>query len=147
MQSILGLETNLWLAEDKLSNSMDAAEYKHVVLGLIFLKYISDTFDMHRVKLVEGKGDYEGANPEDQDEYNAVNVFWVPLTDCIQLVGVASKSKDVLGRSSSISTHNSLVRRVKTAASSIPTPATSDCSSKYSPPTKAGYTIPPAARA
>jgi type I restriction enzyme M protein len=57
---------------------MDAAEYKHVVLGLIFLKYISDTFEQHREKLLAGEGDYAGANPEDQDEYKAENVFWVP---------------------------------------------------------------------
>jgi type I restriction enzyme M protein len=57
---------------------MDAAEYKHVVLGLIFLKYISDTFEEHRAKLVAGKDDYKGADPEDPDEYKAENVFWVP---------------------------------------------------------------------
>jgi type I restriction enzyme M protein len=57
---------------------MDAAEYKHVVLGLIFLKYISDTFEEHRAKLLAGKGDYAGANAEDPDEYKAENVFWVP---------------------------------------------------------------------
>ncbi len=74
----LGFEAKLWLAADKLRNNMDAAEYKHVVLGLIFLKYISDTFDEHHAKLVAGKGDYAGANPEDQDEYKAENVFWVP---------------------------------------------------------------------
>ncbi len=74
----LGFEAKLWLAADKLRNNMDAAEYKHVVLGLIFLKYISDTFEEHRAKLVEGKGDYAGANPEDKDEYKAENVFWVP---------------------------------------------------------------------
>ena len=44
----LGFEAKLWLAADKLRNNMDAAEYKHVVLGLIFLKYISDTFEEHR---------------------------------------------------------------------------------------------------
>ncbi len=48
----LGFEAKLWLAADKLRNNMDAAEYKHVVLGLIFLKYISDTFEEHRAKLV-----------------------------------------------------------------------------------------------
>ena len=74
----LGFEAKLWLAADKLRNNMDAAEYKHVVLGLIFLKYISDTFEEHRAMLVAGKGDYAGANPEDQDEYKAENVFWVP---------------------------------------------------------------------
>ena len=74
----LGFEAKLWLTADKLRNNMDAAEYKHVVLGLIFLKYISDTFEEHRARLVAGEGDYEGANPEDPDEYKAENVFWVP---------------------------------------------------------------------
>ncbi len=74
----IGFEAKLWLTADKLRNNMDAAEYKHVVLGLIFLKYISDTFEEHRAKLVEGKGDYAGANAEDPDEYKAENVFWVP---------------------------------------------------------------------
>jgi type I restriction enzyme M protein len=74
----IGFEGKLWLTADKLRNNMDAAEYKHVVLGLIFLKYISDTFEEHRARLVEGKGDYAGANPEDPDEYKAENVFWVP---------------------------------------------------------------------
>lgn len=74
----LGFGAKLWLAADKLPNNMDAAEYKHVVLGLIFLKYISDTFEQHRAKLLTGKGDYAGANPEDKDEYKAENVFCVP---------------------------------------------------------------------
>ena len=74
----IGFEAKLWLTADKLRNNMDAAEYKHVVLGLIFLKYISDTFEEHRAKLLAGLGDYEGANPEDPDEYKAENVFWVP---------------------------------------------------------------------
>ena len=74
----IGFEAKLWLAADKLRNNMDAAEYKHVVLGLIFLKYISDTFEEHRTKLLGGQGDYAGANPEDPDEYKAENVFWVP---------------------------------------------------------------------
>jgi type I restriction enzyme M protein len=74
----LGFEAKLWLAADKLRNNMDAAEYKHVVLGLIFLKYISDSFDEHHAKLVAGEGDFEGSDPEDKDEYLAANVFWVP---------------------------------------------------------------------
>jgi type I restriction enzyme M protein len=74
----LGFEAKLWLAADKLRNNMDAAEYKHVVLGLIFLKYISDSFEEHRAKLLAGAGDYAGANAEDPDEYRAENVFWVP---------------------------------------------------------------------
>ena len=74
----LGFEAKLWLAADKLRNNMDAAEYKHVVLGLIFLKYISDSFEEHHAKLVAGEGDCAGSNPEDKDEYLAANVFWVP---------------------------------------------------------------------
>jgi type I restriction enzyme M protein len=74
----LGFEAKLWLAADKLRNNMDAAEYKHVVLGLIFLKYISDAFEEMRAKLIAGAGDYAGADPEDADEYRAENVFWVP---------------------------------------------------------------------
>ena len=74
----LGFEAKLWLAADKLRNNMDAAEYKHVVLGLIFLKYISDSFEEHHAKLAAGKGDYAGADPEDPDEYKAENIFWVP---------------------------------------------------------------------
>ncbi len=74
----LGFEAKLWLTADKLRNNMDAAEYKHVVLGLIFLKYISDTFEEHHARLIDGTGDYAGANPEDKDEYLAANVFWVP---------------------------------------------------------------------
>jgi len=75
----LGFEAKLWLTADKLRNNMDAAEYKHVVLGLIFLKYISDSFEDQRAKLLAGEGEYEGANPEDPDEYKAENVFWVPV--------------------------------------------------------------------
>ncbi len=75
----IGFEAKLWLAADKLRNNMDAAEYKHVVLGLIFLKYISDAFEELHQKLMAGAGEYEGSDPEDQDEYKAQNVFWVPL--------------------------------------------------------------------
>jgi len=53
--SALGFEATLWSAAEKLKGNMDAAEYKHVVLGLIFLKYISDTFEEHRAKLVAGR--------------------------------------------------------------------------------------------
>ncbi|MGB4595204.1 MAG: class I SAM-dependent DNA methyltransferase [Anaerolineaceae bacterium] len=72
------LEKKLWAAADKMRSNMDAAEYKHVVLGLIFLKYISDAFNGLYQKLLENTGDYEGANPEDPDEYLANNVFFVP---------------------------------------------------------------------
>ena len=72
------LESTLWKTADKLRKNMDAAEYKHIVLGLIFLKYISDAFEVLHSKLVEGKGDYEGADPEDPNEYTAEKVFFVP---------------------------------------------------------------------
>ncbi|HET7435844.1 MAG TPA: class I SAM-dependent DNA methyltransferase [Thermoanaerobaculia bacterium] len=86
----LGFEATLWAAADKLRNNMDAAEYKHVVLGLIFLKYISDAFDERRNQIL-----VESSEPasqwfvkdeaereellEDRDEYASHNVFWVPL--------------------------------------------------------------------
>ncbi|MDL1888317.1 SAM-dependent DNA methyltransferase [Nitrospirales bacterium NOB] len=72
----LGFESELWRAADALRSNMDAAEYKHVVLGLIFLKYISDAFEELRTKLQADRA--KGADPEDPDEYRAVNVFWVP---------------------------------------------------------------------
>lgn len=70
----IGFEEKLWLAADKLRSNMDASEYKHVVLGLIFLKYVSDSFDeKYQQLLAEGYGD-----EEDRDEYVADNIFWVP---------------------------------------------------------------------
>ena len=71
-----GYENELWNAANALRGTMDAAEYKHVVLGLIFLKYISDAFEEHYAVL-DGQR-YEGVDPEDRDEYTADNVFWVP---------------------------------------------------------------------
>src|SRR2546430_14630781 len=70
----LGFEAKLWQAADKMRGNLDAAEYKHVVLGLIFLKYISEAFEEKHAALSVEKG----ANPEDRDEYLAENVFWVP---------------------------------------------------------------------
>lgn len=72
------LEVILWKAADKLRKNIDAAEYKHVVLGLIFLKYISDSFESHYERLKTGEGEFAGADPEDKDEYTACNVFFVP---------------------------------------------------------------------
>ena len=85
----LGFDTKLWQAADKLRSNMDAAEYKHVVLGLIFLKYISDAFEDRRAMI-----ERDASNPEsewyvrepqeryevmeDRDEYSAANIFWVP---------------------------------------------------------------------
>jgi type I restriction enzyme M protein len=73
-------EKTLFKAADKLRKNIDAAEYKHIALGLVFLKYISDSFEALHNKLIEGKGDYKGADPEDADEYRAENVFFVPQT-------------------------------------------------------------------
>jgi len=72
----LGFESELWRAADALRSNMDAAEYKHVVLGLIFLKYISDAFEEQHAKLERERK--SGTDPEDPDEYRAVNIFWVP---------------------------------------------------------------------
>ncbi|MFZ5452419.1 MAG: N-6 DNA methylase [Thermodesulfobacteriota bacterium] len=72
----LDFKKELWQAADALRSNMDAAEYKHVVLGLIFLKYISDAFEEQHAKL-ESQRD-QGADPEDPDEYRAINIFWVP---------------------------------------------------------------------
>ena len=72
----VGYEAELWKMADALRGSMDAAEYKHVVLGLIFLKYISDAFEEQHAKLVADKS--SGADPEDPDEYRALSIFWVP---------------------------------------------------------------------
>src|SRR5438309_1266306 len=70
----LGFEQKLWQMADKLRGHMDAAEYKHVVLGLIFLKYISDAFQERYEALKKERH----ADPEDRDEYTAEHVFWVP---------------------------------------------------------------------
>ncbi len=76
MDTIKNLEKTLWATADKLRNNMDAAEYKHVVLGLIFLKYISDSFEELYNQLKEDSLSDE----EDKDEYMAQNVFYVPPT-------------------------------------------------------------------
>ena len=72
-----GYEAKLWQMADALRGSMDAAEYKHVVLGLIFLKYISDAFEEIYARLEAERS--QGADPEDPDEYRAENIFWVPV--------------------------------------------------------------------
>lgn len=70
------IEKQLWKAADKLRKNIDAAEYKHIILGLIFLKYISDDFEEMHLKLLAEVD--EGADPEDREEYLAENVFFVP---------------------------------------------------------------------
>jgi type I restriction enzyme M protein len=72
----VGYEAELWQMADALRGSMDAALYKHVVLGLIFLKYISDAFEEQHAKLLAEQA--KGADPEDPDEYRAQSIFWVP---------------------------------------------------------------------
>jgi type I restriction enzyme M protein len=75
--SVVGIdEAKLWSMADALRNNMDAAEYKHVVLGLIFLKYISDAFEAKHAELEAQRE--QGADPEDPDEYRAASIFWVP---------------------------------------------------------------------
>ncbi len=73
----LGFEEKLWLAADKMRGHMDAAEYKHVVLGLIFLKYISDAYLEKRAELISISST-TGADPADPNEYLADNIFIVP---------------------------------------------------------------------
>jgi type I restriction enzyme M protein len=72
----IGFEEKLWATADKMRNNMDPAEYKHVVLGLIFLKYISDSFEEKHQELE--KDPEKLSDPEDKDEYKAENIFWVP---------------------------------------------------------------------
>ena len=76
--ALVGYEAELWRMADTLRGSMDAAEYKHVALGLIFLKYISDAFEEAKAKL-EANQHTTGADPDDADEYRADNIFWVPV--------------------------------------------------------------------
>ena len=87
----VGFEEQLWQAADKLRSNMDAAEYKHVVLGLIFLKYVSDSFKEKYEKLMaEGYGD-----EEDRDEYLADNIFWVPKDARWENIKAHATSTDV----------------------------------------------------
>jgi len=87
----LGFEAQMWQAADALRGSMDAAEYKHVVLGLIFLKYISDAFEEQHAKLKNDKG----ADPEDPDEYRAENIFWVPTKARWELIRSKAKQPTI----------------------------------------------------
>jgi len=73
----LGFENQLWAAADRMRGHMDASEDKHVVLGLIFLKYISDAFQAKYDEL-EATKETEYIDPEDRDEYAAENIFWLP---------------------------------------------------------------------
>ncbi len=87
----LGFEATLWSAADQLRGAMDASEYKHPVLGLIFLKYISDAFEELHAQLAR---DPE-SDPEDRDEYRARNVFWVPPDARWSQIAAKAKSPQI----------------------------------------------------
>lgn len=101
------LEATLWEAADKLRSKMDAAQYKHIVLGLIFLKFVSDTFEVRRRELearVDDPNDAEYYMPtpeakasvlEDRDEYTAKGVFWIPETHRWADLRAAAKQPDI----------------------------------------------------
>ena len=102
----LGFEEKLWLAADKLRGSVDAAEYKHVVLGLLFLKYISDAFQARRQELDALSRDEDSdwfcpdddareALLEDRDEYASKNVFWVPPEARWKQIQAQAKRPDI----------------------------------------------------
>lgn len=86
------LEATLWAAADKLRGHLDAADYKQIVLGLIFLKYISDRFTVRRDQILQ---EDVGADPEDRDEYTAEGVFWVPASARWNEVQAAAKQTDI----------------------------------------------------
>lgn len=87
----VGFEEQLWQAADKLRSNMDAAEYKHVVLGLIFLKYVSDSFtEKYNALKAEGYGD-----EEDRDEYLADNIFWVPKEARWEIIKAHATNPDI----------------------------------------------------
>jgi type I restriction enzyme M protein len=90
----LGFENQLWAAADKMRGHMDASEYKHVVLGLIFLKYISDAFQAKYIEL-EATRESEYSDPEDRDEYAAANIFWVPKEARWEKLLAVAKQPDI----------------------------------------------------
>ncbi len=87
----IGFEEKLWQAADKLRGSMDAAEYKNVALGIIFLKYVSDSFEEKYEELLND----EYADEEDKDEYLAENIFWVPKEARWQYINDNSKKPEI----------------------------------------------------
>ena len=102
------IKRTLWAAADKLRANMDAAEYKHLVLGLIFVKYISDTFAARRTELTRRFTDESdeyflhdcdnemlAGELEDRDYYKEVNVFWVPETARWEALRAAAKQADI----------------------------------------------------
>ncbi len=87
----LGFEDKIWKAADLLRGSIDAAEYKNVVLGLIFLKYISDQFDLKHQQLVEEGDGFE----EDKDEYTSENIFYVPADARWSVISAAAHTPEI----------------------------------------------------
>ena len=87
----IGFEEKLWHTADKLRGSMDAAEYKNVALGIIFLKYVSDSFEEKYEELLND----EYADEEDKDEYLAENIFWVPKEARWQYINNNSKKPEI----------------------------------------------------
>src|SRR3989344_5718989 len=73
----LGFEEKLWAVADKMRNNMDPSEYKHIVLGLIFLKYISDSFE-DCINTIKNDSEFQEWELHDTDSFTARNVFWVP---------------------------------------------------------------------
>ena len=104
--SALDFEAQLWAAADKMRGHMDASEYKHVCLGLIFLKYISDAFEEKRTQLLFGFSDPKGEwfikdepqradAAENRDEYLAANVFWLPPEARWHTIKAKAKSPEI----------------------------------------------------
>lgn len=100
------LEAILWAAADKLRGSIDASEYKNVVLGLVFLKYVSDRFEEYRAFLVEAGADPDSSyyvedeerradQVEDRDEYTAENIFWIPIDARWDVLQASAKQADI----------------------------------------------------
>ncbi|EKD06077.1 class I SAM-dependent DNA methyltransferase [Limnospira platensis] len=90
----LGFEQTLWAAADKMRGHMDAAEYKHVTLGLIFLKYISDAFQ-ERYDDLAARQETDYTDPEDPDEYVGENMFWVPQEARWSTIQASAKQPDI----------------------------------------------------
>lgn len=89
--AVIGFEEKLWAAADKLRNNMDSGEYKHVVLGLIFLKYVSDSFKEKWQDLMELDPDFA----EDRDAYMAEGVFWVPSNARWSYIAQHAKTSEI----------------------------------------------------
>lgn len=87
----IGFEEQIWSAADKLRGNIDASEYKNVVLGLIFLKYISDKFDQKYQELVEEGEGFE----EDRDEYASENIFFVPESARWKTIAAAAHTPEI----------------------------------------------------